>query len=470
MKKLLTLTLAATLAGCALGPDYARPEIDTPQTYRWQAQADGTSFGELGWWSVYQDPVLQQLIQTALTQNLDVRIAATRVEQARAALGSSRLGLLPNLGARGSATREQASSYEVEPGAERLGESGSASLNLSWEIDLWGRLRRANEAARAELLGSQYTQQGVIAGLVADVATAYFTLIALDDQLQITQRTLGVRQQFLDLTKAQFERGVISGLDVNTAEAQLAIAEANVPELERRIAIAEDQLSLLLGRNPGDILRDARSQAAHPLPVQAPAGLTSTLLERRPDLRQAEAVLIAANARVGVAKAALFPTISLTGAFGSLSTDLSELFTGPAETWSVGVGLVQPLIDADRNLYQLDLADARKREAILLYQKAVQTAFGEVADALIGRQKYEEFRLKQQKQVDALRNASQIALMRYKVGYSSYFDVINADRDLFGAELALSNAWLNSLTSTVRLYQALGGGWQAPQTAANPAN
>jgi len=185
MKKLLTLTFAATLAGCALGPDYARPEIDTPQTYRWQAQADGTSFGELGWWSVYQDPVLQQLIETALTQNLDVRIAATRVEQARAALGSSRLGLLPNLGARGSATREQASSYEVEPGAERLGESGSASLNLSWEIDLWGRLRRANEASRAELLASQYTQQGVIAGLVAGlgaVSPVMFRAASLDSR------------------------------------------------------------------------------------------------------------------------------------------------------------------------------------------------------------------------------------------------------------------------------------------------
>lgn len=308
-----------------------------------------------------------------------------------------------------------------------------------------------------------------MAGLVADVATAYFTLVSLDEQLAITRRTVAARQQFFDLTRAQFERGVISGLDVSTAEAQLSSAQGNIPDLERQIGLSENQLSILLGHNPEAVLRSTRETLGHPLPLQTPSGLPAALLQRRPDLRQAEQSLVAANARVGVAKAALFPTISLTGAFGSLSTELSNLFTAPAETWSLGVGLLQPLLSAERNLYQLDLADARKREALLLYQKTVQTAFKEVADALIGRQKFEESQRSQQTQVDALGNAARIALQRYKVGYSSYFDVISADRDLFTAELALSNAYRNSLLATVQLYRALGGGWQAQGADTAPA-
>lgn len=465
--RLLTRLLsgALLLAGCAAGPDYRRPELEVPQTYRWQeTNAEPGSFGDLGWWSVYQDPVLKQLIETALAQNLDVRIAATRVEQARATLGSSRLQLLPAITIGGGSTRTQSSSDEIQPGAQRLNDRDSASVDLSYELDLWGRLRRSNEAARADLLASRFAQRSVMAGLVADVATAYFTVVSLDEQLKITRRTVTARQQFYDLTRAQFERGVISGLDVSTAEAQLSLAQGNVPDLERQIGLSENQLSILLGHNPESILRNARETLSHPLPLQTQAGLPAALLERRPDLLQAEQNLIAANARVGVAKAALFPAISLTGALGSVSTELSNLFTAPAETWSLGVGLLQPLLSAERNLYQVELADARKREALLQYQKTVQTAFKEVADALIGRQKFEEFQRAQQTQVDALSNAARIALERYKVGYSSYFDVINADRDLFTAELALSNAYRNSLQATVQIYRALGGGWQAQGT------
>lgn len=465
--RLVTLValLAAAAAGCALGPDYERPDAGAPAAYRGQSPVAGEgSLGELGWWQVYRDPTLQALIRSALEQNLDVRIAAARVEQAQAALGSTRLQLLPNLSARGSAEREQLSSDQVMPDAPRLGSQHSVSANLSYEIDLWGRLRRASEAARAELLASEYARRAVMVGLVGDVATAYFNLVTFDKQLKITQRTVETRAEFLRLTRAQFERGVVSGLDVSTAEAQLATARTNIPDLERRIAQTEDLLSTLLGRNPDAVARGAAGGA--PLAPDTPEGLPASLLQRRPDLREAEQSLVAANARVGAAKAALFPTISLTGAFGSLSSELSRLFSAPMQTWSAGVGLVQPLLDADRNLYQLDLADARKREAILQYQKAVQSAFREVADALVARTRFREAEAAQTALVDAQERANEIALARYKVGYSSYFDVINADRDLFNAKLTLSSARLNSLLATVQLYAALGGGWQMEGEAA----
>jgi multidrug efflux system outer membrane protein len=340
----------------------------------------------------------------------------------------------------------------------------SVDGSLSYEFDFWGKYRRATEAARAQLLASEYSKQDVMAGLVSSVATAYFTLLTLDEQLAITQRTVGTRQKFVDLTQAQHERGTVSGLDVATAQAQLAIAQANIPDLHRQIGIAEDQLSVLLGRNPDEILRPENNQlkrmsepAAPPVP---PAGLPSTLLERRPDLRAAEQNLVATNANVGVAKANLFPTITLTAAGGHVSTALSDLFSAPTKAWSAGGGLLQPVLSSQRNLYQLDLADAQKRQALLQYQQSIQTAFREVSDALIAWQKYAEFQVAQQAQVDAQRKANTIALARYRVGYSSYFDVINADRDLFTAELSLSGAHLNTLLSLVQLYRAVGGGWQ----------
>ncbi|MES2491082.1 MAG: efflux transporter outer membrane subunit [Pseudomonadota bacterium] len=453
------------LTACSMTPNYSRPDVAVPSAYRWQTGNGANSIADQGWWTLYQDPALKSLIETALAQNLDVRIAAARVEQARASAGDAVIGELPQLSVGANAGRAEASSYSTLPGAARIGNSFGVTAKLSYELDIWGRLHSASNAARADLLASQYAQQAVRIGLVSDVASNYFTLRSLDEQLAITRNTVESRQQFLDLTQEQGKRGVVSGLDVSTADAQLATAQANVPELQRQIALTETRLSLLLGKNPGEITRDA----AQPLPTviapNVPAGLPSTLLERRPDLGQAEANLVAANARVGVAKAALFPSISLTGSFGALSPKLSDLFTGPAQLWSVGVGLLQPLIDADRNAYLVDLANAKKAEALLQYQKAVQTAFGEVADALAGQQRYEEFRVLQQRQVDSLRNASRIALMRYKAGYSSYFDVINADRDLFNAELALANAKRNSLTSAVLLYRALGGGWQVEETA-----
>jgi multidrug efflux system outer membrane protein len=458
MKRFTSIACAAlALAACAVGPDYKRPAVDVPPAYRWQpASGEPGSLGDLSWWDLYRDADLQQLLHTALTENLDVRIAAARVEQARAALGTTRLQMLPTITGAGGLTRQRVSAAETPTGTPRIGNSDEARVDVSYELDVWGRLRRLNEAARADLLSSQYAQTAVVVGLIGDVASSYFQLLTLDEQLRITRETVAGRERFVELTRAQHERGVVSGLDVSSAEAQLAVARAELPELERQAAQAEDQLSVLLGRNPGSI---ARSTTVAPLFPLVPAGLPSQLLDRRPDIRQAEQALVAANAQVGAAKAALFPTLSLTGSFGVISTELSRLFSGPAGAWSAGVGAALPLLDPQRSLYQLDLADAQKRAALLQYQKTVQNAFREVADALIAIQKSAELKRAQQDQVNALQRTDAIALARYRTGYASYFDVINADSQLFSAQLSLSNANLSALLATVQLYRALGGGW-----------
>lgn len=472
LRSIVTASTALLVAACALGPNYQRPKEDIPAAYRFDTAARADAFADQGWWQLYQDPTLQSLIHEALDNNLDVRIAAARIDQARALLGSTRLQQLPQVSASAEGLRARTSRYELIPGAPAISNVFSVDGSLSYEMDFWGKYRRATEAARAGLLASEYSKQDVMAGLVSSVATAYFTLLALDEQLAITQRTVGTRQKFVDLTQAQHERGTVSGLDVASAQAQLAVAQANIPDLQRQIGIAENQLSVLLGRNPDAILRSESSQLksmteATVAPVP-PAGLPSSLLERRPDLREAEQNLIAANANVGVAKANLFPSIALTAAGGSESSALSQLFSGPARSWSFGASLLQPLLSSQSNLYQLDLANAQKRQALLQYQQSIQSAFRDVSDALIARRKYAELQVSQQAQVDAQRKADSIALARYRIGYASYFDVINADRDLFTAELSLSAAHLNTVLSLVQLYRAVGGGWQTEQRDKSP--
>jgi multidrug efflux system outer membrane protein len=464
----LVTTTALLLAGCKLGPDYRRPDTKAPPSYRFDGGPTAASLADEGWWQAYQDPRLQQLIREALANNLDVRIAAARVDQARAAVGAARLQQLPRISASAGAARQRSSEFEIVPGTPPISNMFQLEGSLSYEVDFWGKYRRASEAARAQLLQSDFARQDVMAGLVAGIATAYFSLQALDEQLEITDRTVGTRQKFVELTSAQHDRGTVSELDVATAQGQLAIAKANLPELQRQIGQAEDQLSVLLGHNPDAVAR-TRSETsatvaadATPVPVPA-AGLPSSLLERRPDLREAEQNLVAANAQLGIAKANLFPTITLTGTGGAASSALSSLFTGPARLWSVGGSALQPLLDSQRNLYELDLADAQKRQALLQYQKSVQSAFQEVSDALIARQQYAEVLIQEQTWVAAQRTANTIALARYRVGYASYFNVIDSDRDLFSAELSLSAAHLNTLLAVVQLYRALGGGWQTEQ-------
>lgn len=466
----LILSAAAVLsAACAVGPNYHRPRTEVPAAYRFESNPAPDSFADKGWWEIYQDPILLELLKTALANNLDVRIAAARVDQARAQLGATRLQQLPKIAIDAGAQRARTSEYELFPGQPATFNAFQLQGSLSYEIDFWGKYRRATEAARAQLLSSEYARDDVVAGLVSGVATAYFTLQTLDEQLAITRRTVDARRKFVELTRAQHERGTVSGLDVATAQAQLAVAEAVIPDLQRQIGQTEDQLSVLLGHNPDAVLRNAdgelKRMAERIPPPVPPAGLPSSLLERRPDVRAAEQNLVAANAQVGVARANLYPSISLTAAGGVASTALGDLFTSPAHQWSLGGSLLQPLLDPQRSLYQVELANAQKRAALLQYAKSLQTAFQEVSDALIARQKYAEAQNEQQAQVDAERTANTIALARYRVGYSSYFNVIDADRDLFTAELALSGAHLNTLLANVQLYRALGGGWQGPPPA-----
>jgi outer membrane protein, multidrug efflux system len=462
-RALVIVALMVGVGGCAVGHNYRRPPLEVPAQYRGAAgDASAPSLADLGWRQVYPDPDLQGLLAAAFRNNLDLKIAVARLDQARAALGIARVGQLPQIEVSGNATRTKASQYAASPGiTERTHNSAAVQAEVSYEVDFWGRLRRTSEAARADLLASEYGRRAVAVTLVADVATAYFDLLSLDSQLEITRRTVTSREKFVELTRAQHERGVASGLDVATAEAQLAVARSNVPDLERQIVQTEDLLSSLLGENPRAMLRAARGERLPQAPPQPPVGLPSMLLDRRPDVLAAEQGLVAANARVGVAKAALFPRISLTGIAGSLSVPLSTLLTGPAATWSASAALVQPILDPLANYYQVELADARKREALLVYEKAVRSAFQEVADALIAYQKNADFARELATQVDALQRSEDIALARYRVGYASYFDVINADRDLFGAELQLAQASRNELTSLVQLYQVLGGGWQS---------
>jgi outer membrane protein, multidrug efflux system len=466
MRKRLCVAAAALLAGCAAGPDYHRPSLDVPAQYRdvapttTGAPGDTSSLGDSGWWEVYSDADLQALLSTALGSNFDVKIAVARIDEARAQLGSARLAYLPQLSIDASAGRAETSDYALLPGAPRISNEAQVQFLASYQIDLWGQLRRMNEAARANLLASQYAKRAVSVTLVATIANAYFGLISLDSQLEITRRTVISREKFVELTRAQHERGYATGLDEASAEADLAAARATAPDLERQIAQSEDQISVLLGSNPGQIARARYGEAMPRAPPRPPAGLPARLLERRPDVTQAEQGLVAANAQIGVAKAALFPNISLTGSDGSLSVPFGKLFTAPAAEWSAGVGLVQPLLSVQSNLYQVDLADARKREALYQYQKTVQGAFQDVADALVAYQKFGEQEREQSNQVEALRRARAIALARYRIGYASYFDVIQADRDLFTAELALAQAYANNLSALVHLYSALGGGWQ----------
>src|SRR5438445_7662779 len=362
LRSIVAAIPALLVMACALGPDYHRPETKVPAAFRFEPTPTTESFADQGWWQVYQDPTLQSLIREALDNNRDVRIAAARIEQARAVLGSTRLQQLPQIAVSADAQRARTSVDQRVPGVPAISNVCSADWSLSYELDFWGKYRRATEFARAGLLASAYNKQDVMAGLVSGVATAYFTLLTLDEQLAITQRTVSTRQKFVDLTQAQHERGTVSGLDVATAQAQLAIAQANIPDLQRQIGIAEDQLSVLLDRNPDQIVRTESSQLRRviepAIPPVPPAGLPSSLLERRPDLRAAEQNLVAANANVGVAKANLFPSITLTAAGGSESSALSDLFRGSTRTGSVGARRPQPLLSPRRSLHQLDLADA----------------------------------------------------------------------------------------------------------------
>ena len=447
------MTPVLLLAACSLGPAYHRPALDLPDSYRGESPGRTDSLGDLAWWNVYRDPQLQALIRTALAGNRDVQLAAARVRQARALYGVSQLARLPQVDASLGALKGRS----LTLGQYASGTEYSAGIQVSWEIDFWRRLSNLSEAARADLLASEQGREAVESSLVGDVATAWFDLVALDRKALITARTADTRQRFLDLTRSKFRRGAAAGLDVSRAEASLALARADLPDLRRQIEQTENRLQVLLGANPTAV---TRQDADLPLPPEVPAGLPSSLLERRPDLRQAESVLRGAGARTLATKAELFPTLSLTGSLGSESLALADLFTGPARVWSFGAGILQPLLDAQHNGRRLEAARAQEEQALILYAQAVAQAFREVSDALIARRFLAQVLDAQEQQVRSLGDASRRVLKRYEIGFSSYFEVVDADRDLYTAQLQEVQARHDLLLATVQLYKALGGGWQ----------
>ncbi|HLX79041.1 MAG TPA: efflux transporter outer membrane subunit [Burkholderiales bacterium] len=467
------LATALALSACQMFPAYKRPEVKVPETFRGQTGPAGEkSIAETAWWEIYRDPILEKLIRVALEQNYDIRLAIARVDEFRALAGVAGLGSVPLISAGGSAGREAFSTVGPTPyptSIPSITQAYGANVVASYEVDLWRRIADLQDAAKAQLFASEFARETTRITVISSVATAYFALRSLDRQLLVTQRTLAYRMKFVELTRAQFRRGVVSGLDVNRAEANLAAARAAVPVLQSQIAQAENLIQVLLGQNAAPVLRGEPTETAFfPVPPEVPGGIPATLLQRRPDLQLAEYNLIDANAQLKSVKASLFPTISLTAAAGSSSALLRNLFTGPARTWSWALGFLQPIIDPNRNLYQVDAYSARERQAIILYQQAVVQAFREVADALAAREGFTAALSAQEDQVRELREASQRVLKRYAAGYSSYFEVIDADSSLFTAELLLAQAYQNSLVSFVQLYKALGGGWDVPKPGEAP--
>jgi outer membrane protein, multidrug efflux system len=474
----LFLALAIILTGCTVGPNYKRPALDVPGTYRQPeggtaakpttnaptqaapaatAQNAAASLGDEKWWEVFQDKELQGLIRTALKNNYDVRIAATRVLQAQAQLGITRADQLPSLSAGGNITSQRSAKNGPFPSFQTT--LGQLDASAAWNLDFWGRFRRATESARANLLANEWAQKEVISTLVASVAIDYFLLRQLDLELEISKRTLASRQDSLQLTQTLEQHGFSSLLDVRQSEQLVYTAATEVPDLERQIALEENAISILLGRNPGDIPRGLKL-TEQPHAPEVPAGLPSSLLERRPDILQAEANLAAANAQIGVARSAYFPQISLTGTAGYQSSALTNLFTGPSGAWNLVASFSQPIFEGGRLKSNVRLAEAQREQLLLTYQQAIQGAFRDVSNALVSYRKNQEFRIQQEHLVEAAQDAARLSEVRFKAGTTDYLEVLTNNTNSFSAELVLAQAEGNELTALVQLYQALGGGWQ----------
>ncbi len=447
------------LAGCMVGPDYRRPLVDSPSSWRF-AEKQVQDTADTMWWEQFGDQVLNELISIALSENKDVKIAAARVEEFIGRYVYARSPLFPQIGATASGGRQlqsELSFFPLPPTVKNPYTLYDANFSLNWEIDLWGKLRRGAEAARAELLGTEEARRGIILSLVSSVSSAYLNLRSLDRQLEIAKDTAERRRDSYRIFALRFARGFASELELNQAKSEYDQALSTVPVIEKSIAQQETSLSLLLGRNPGPVRRGLSIDQLG-LPA-IPAGLPSSLLTRRPDIRQAEQNLIAANARIGVARAQFFPSISLTGLFGWESTDLSNLFSNAARTWNWTVPLNQPIFTGGALSGQLKASEAVHKEILLQYQAIIQRAFGEVEDALINqrrtRQQLEALFL----QVQDLREYARVARLRYVNGYSNYIEVLDAERNLFNAELNYTQTQATLLQALINLYKAMGGGW-----------
>ncbi|MEQ1353044.1 MAG: efflux transporter outer membrane subunit [Candidatus Acidiferrum sp.] len=465
MKKLspslAVLVAAVLMAGCTVGPNYHRPVVQTPATFRdlgenTQVQPQVASYADLPWWQVFQDPQLQELIRTALKQNYDLQLATERINAARAQVTITRSNLFPQVNGSGNFQGGKDGSSQARFNFLNLG------ADAAFQLDFFGKLRRATQAARAQLLATEDAKQVVVLTLVSDVASDYFTLLQLDLQLQITRNTVEAQEASVRLTNLRLQHGVANKLEVLQAQEVLDSANAQIPDLERQIAKQENAISILLGNYPQGVPR-GRPLVEQPLPPDVPPGLTSTLLERRPDIRQTEQVLVAANAEIGVARAQFFPQISLTGSGGGAfgrSSIFSGLMSSQIGVWSYGAQVAQPIFTGGALRGNLKLAESQHQQALISYREAIQHAFGDVSDALIAYQKFHQVRIRQEDSVADLQESVRLSNMRYKGGTTTYLEVLDGQRSLFSAQLTLADARGTEYQSLVQLYRALGGGWQ----------
>ncbi|HEX5043630.1 MAG TPA: efflux transporter outer membrane subunit [Candidatus Polarisedimenticolaceae bacterium] len=453
--KTLTILLGLTLlASCTVGPNYQRPAVTVPETFRAEAEAAKPSLADQAWWEVLQDEALQALIEEALRDSQDLRIAAWRVEEARASAGIARSAFYPQVDATAGWARGR---EEILPGQHETFDFSSVALRASWEVDLWGRIRRLNEAARAQYLATEEARRGVELSLVSDVATTYFELRALDYQLDIAKRTAATFADTHALFQRRLEAGLASSLETASASASLFGTQASIPDLERLITDGENRLAVLLGRTPQEVRRGLALDA-QPLPPAIPVGLPSDLLERRPDLRQAEQDLIAANAEVGVAVADFFPRISLTGLFGGVAPQVRDVLDS-GQAWSIGAGILAPVFQGGRLKNQHRAAVARWEQAKAVYERDVNEALAEVSTALVAYQKLADVEKERAHSVAAYKQAVEVSNSRYLSGLADYFEVLEAQQQLFPAENALAQTRFARLQTLVQLYRALGGGW-----------
>ncbi len=470
MRRVLAFGLAALATnGCTVGPDYRRPAVEAPAAYRFEP-AEAAVAADAQWWRQFGDPVLDALIADALANNDDVKIAAANVERAAAVLTTTRAPLFPQVGYDGTGGKYRFSENSTTDLATGIGnptEAYSVLAGATWEIDLWGRVRRLTEAARADLLATEEAKRGVVLSLVSTVATSYLQLRGLDEQLAVAERTLAAYAESLRVMELKFQYGRVSQMNVDQARARYESAAVQVPRLKREIAIVESGLSVLLGRPPGSIPRGKSIFEIAIPPV--PAGLPSELLEQRPDILQSEQLLVAANAQIGAAKAQYFPTISLTGALGSASTDLSDLFTGPAGTWNYGGGITGPIFAGGAIRGQVAQAEAARKAAVASYQRSVRNAFADVDNALVSHATLGEQAASQGKLVEALRGYEGIARMQYDVGRVPYSTVLQAQEQLLPAELELAAVRARLCASLAGVYKAMGGGWVAQAEAMTAA-
>jgi len=460
MRNPALVAMALALGGCMLGPDYQRPPVDAPAAFIYEPK-DAADTANTAWWTQFNDPVLDGLIKQALAYNYSVKVAAANVETAAGVLTQTRSGLFPQLGYDGAAGRARTTEASATPELSKLipnpQSSYQALLQASWEIDLWGRIRRLSESARANLLGTDEARRGVILSLVASVASDYLTLRGLDEQLNISRQTLAAYGESLRLYNLQFQYGQVSQMQVAQVQSQYETAAVQIPLLESQIAQTENSLSVLIGKNPGPI---PRGKTVYELALpKVPAGLPSELLTRRPDLLQAEDTLIAANAQIGAARALYFPTISLTGAAGTSSAALSNLFTGPAHVWSYAGQAIGPIFTFGSVSGQVAQAAGAQQSALFNYQYSIQNAFADVENSLVASQKLIEQQAAQQKLVDALALYAKLAKLQFDGGYTSYTTVLQAEQSLFPAQLQLASLRASVFSSSVNIYKSMGGGW-----------